>query len=826
MALNKNSILNDTPTIARREDFDERSGTFLERAIFNHRFILVTISLFITLFFGYQASQLGISASFEKMVPQGHPYIQNYQDNAELLRGMGNSVRIVVENIDGDIYDPQYLAALEEISDRVYLLAGVDRSFMKSLWMPVVRWTEITAEGYKGGPVMPDDYDGSSAAIQTLRGNIQRAGIIGSLVANDERSSMLFVPLMDRDPNTGNELDYKAFRDSIDEIRSDMHGQGVNVRTIGFAQLVGELIHGIIKVFTYFFVAALICAGLIYLFTRCLRSTFLVMSCSVVAVVWQLGLMNLLGFDLDLFSVLVPFLVFAIGVSHGAQKMNGIIQDVGRGTHKYVAARYTFRRLFVAGLTALIADAVGFAVLALIDIPVIQELALAASIGVAVLVFTNLLLLPILLSMTGVSHKAASRSLVGTDSIHPLSKILVRFTDRKWAISVLAVSTVITAVGFVVAMDLKIGDLDEGAPELRTDSTYNKDNAYITNNYELSSDQFAVIVKTPKYGLVDFETLTEMDRLEEILRELPGVQTTMSAASLVRNYTAAGFEGSSKWVTINRDEYVIADAMNYVFDSNPEMFDDGRSVAPIIAFLSDHKAETLERVVETVEMFAQEHNTEDREFLLAAGSAGIQAATNIAVAEANRTMLFYVYAAVTLLCFITFRSWRAVIVAIVPLMMTSVLCEALMVVLGIGVKVATLPVTALGVGIGVDYALYLLTVQLAGQRSGLKLEEAFIAAVAFTGKVVALIGFTLTAAVITWALSPIKFQADMGILLAFMFLWNMLGALIIVPSLASFLLRTDVDKKPEAVSKINQPSPASGMVSEEPVSQAHVEVVR
>ena len=181
--------------------------------------------------------------------------------------------------------------------------------------------------------------------------------------------------------------------------------------------------------------------------------------------------------------------------------------------------------------------------------------------------------------------------------------------------------------------------------------------------------------------------------------------------------------------------------------------------------------------------------------------AGIEAATNIVVRKAWVEMLIYVYLAVIVLCFITFRSWRAVVVAVLPLMITSVLCEALMVWLGIGVKVATLPVIALGVGIGVDYALYLLSVQLAQQRQGLPLAAAYKNALQFTGKVVGLVGITLAAGVITWAASPIKFQADMGILLTFMFLWNMLGALVLIPALSHFLLneRTkSVAEKPAA----------------------------
>ena len=777
------------PVIARVEDFDKRSGNILERLIFNNRLLLVLLCAAITVVLGFSATKLEMNASFEKMMPQSHPFIKNYQEQSGSLRGLGNSVRIVIESTKGDIHDPAYLKTLRDVNDAVFLIPGVDRSFMKSLWMPVVRWTEITEEGYKGGAVMPDTYDGSARSLDALRLNVQRSGIVGSLVGNDQKSSMIFVPLLGRDATTGGELDYRAFRDQLEDIRSKYDSEGVRIHIIGFAQLVGDLIHGLIQILAYFAIAAVITMMLIYGYTRCVRSTVIVVSCSLIAAIWQLGVMKLFGFVIDPYSVLVPFLIFAIGVSHGAQKMNGIMQDIGHGTHRYVAARYTFRRLFLAGLTALLADAVGFGVLTVVDIPVIRLLAIEASIGVAILIFTNLILLPVMLSYTGVGKKAAARALKSSEGEHPLVRWLARFTQPRWATATLVITAIITVFGLVVAQQLKIGDLDPGAAELRADSRYNQDNAYITSHYGLSSDQFAVIVTTPPGGLATFETLLEMDRLEEVLRELPGVQTTVSAASLGRSYTAAGFEGSPKWVTVNRDTFVVGDAINYVYDSNPEMLNDARSVAPVIAFLADHKAETLDRVVKAVESFAAEHNTPDRKFLLAAGNSGIEAATNIAVASANRTMLAYVYLAVIVLCYVTFRSWRAVVVAVVPLIVTSILAEALMVALGIGVKVATLPVIALGVGIGIDYSLYLLTVHLAHQRRGLSVTDAYCQALAFTGKVVALIGVTLAAAVITWVWSPIKFQADMGLLLAFMFLWNMLGALILVPALAHFLLQ-------------------------------------
>jgi predicted RND superfamily exporter protein len=805
-----NYELDTMPVIHELKGFDARSGNLLERLIFNNRLLVVLACLLATLALGYYAAtRLALSASFEKMLPQSQPFIKNYLEHRQSLRGLGNSVRVVVESTEGDIFDPRYLQVLKEVNDQLFVTPGVDRAWMKSLWTPAVRWTEVTEEGFRGGPVMPDSYDGSAQAVEQLRMNIARSGIVGSLVGNNFKSSMIFVPLLETDPVTGKAIDYHAFSRTLeeklrttyefggDQVRAaGEEGKGpIKIRVIGFAKLIGDLLDGLVQVMMYFGAAALIATAIIYFYTRCVRSTVLVVFCSMIAVVWQLGLVALLGYNLDPFSILVPFLVFAIGISHGAQKMNGIMQDVGRGTHQLVAARYTFRRLFLAGLTALLADAVGFAVLMLIDIPVIQDLAIAASIGVAVLIFTNLVLLPVLLSYLGVSRQAAERSLRGESEalrgkgLGALWSFLDRFTERRWATAAVVVAGLLAVLGFVVSLQLKVGDLDPGAPELRSDSRYNRDNAYITSNYSLSSDLFAVMLKTPKEGCLKYESLVEADRLGWLLQQQPGVQTTVSLVNAVRQITAGSYEGNPKWLTIARNQNVLNYGAQQASVNNPELFNTDCSMMPVVAYLTDHKAETLDHVVKVAEGFAREHSTQDRQFMLAAGSAGIEAATNIVVREASRTMLFYVYGAVILLCFITFRSWRAVVVAVVPLMLTSILCEALMVWLGMGVKVATLPVIALGVGIGVDYALYLLSVQLAHQRAGLPLGVAYRNAVAFTGKVVALVGITLAAGVVTWAWSPIKFQADMGILLTFMFIWNMVGALVLIPALSHFLLK-------------------------------------
>lgn len=788
------AVANNTasqPIVTNLEDFDRRSGTLVERLLFNNRLVVVLLCVLVTAVLGFQATKLRLNASFEKMVPTGHPYIVNYLAHQKELTGLGNAVRIAVENRSGTIYDADYMAVLQKISDEVFLIPGVDRPFMKSLWTPNTRWTAVTEEGLDGGAVIPDGYDGSPDSLQQLAVNVSRSGEVGQLVALDAKSSVIYVPLLSMD-REGRPLDYAQFSSALEQVRSKYQSDTTGIRITGFAKIVGDLIDGLREVLLFFAASLVIASAMVYWYTRCVRSTVLVVLSSLVAVVWLLGLLPTLGYALDPYSMLVPFLVFAIGMSHGAQKMNGIMQDVGRGVHKLIAARYTFRRLFLAGLTAILADVVGFAVLLIIDIQVIKELAVAASIGVATLIFTNLILLPILLSFTGVSAKAAGRSFtteladISGGRKHPLWRFLDLFTQRRWASVAIAGAAVLAAGGLAVGSQLKIGDLDPGAPELRADSRYNRDVAFLNAHYGASSDVFAIMVKTPEGACTDYETLMRVDALEWELQQIPGVESTNTLAHLTRRVLIGLNEGDFRWYELPKNQ----DMLNTVASRAARgLYNDACSLLTVYAYLSDHKAETLARVVEHVERFAEANNTPDVQFLMAAGSAGIEAATNVVVKQAWYEMLLLVYAAVIVLCFITFRSWRAVVCAVIPLMLTSILADALMVKLGMGVKVSTLPVIALGVGIGVDYALYILSVMLQRLREGMTLSEAYYRALLFTGKVVMLTGATLAAGVITWAFSDIKFQADMGVLLAFMFLWNMLGTLILLPALACFLLR-------------------------------------
>ncbi len=767
------SYLNDAP--------------FMERFLFAKRRVFLAVFVIITLFLGYHMLQMRPEASFLRMIPTYHPYIKNYIAHQEDLKGLGNMVRICVETTKGDIFTKEYMEVLKKMTDEVFFISGVNRGALKSLWTPVTRWTEVTEDGFAGGEVVPPTYDGSRQSLDQVRLNILKSGEVGTLVANDFKSSVIVAPLHDIDPETGKPIDYTHFSEKLEEIRTRFQNDDIKIHITGFAKIVGDLIEGSSRVLLFFLIVFFLLLFLLWFNSRCLKSTAMWAISSIAAVIWQLGIMRLFGYGMNPYSMLVPFLMFSLCVSHGIQLFNAMCHEMIGGADKYKAARLGYRQIYIPGLAALFTDFIGFATLIIIRIGIIQDIAVGAAIGVAVVSITDLMLLPLLLSYSGISDKTIEltrKREAGTS--HPMWSFLTKFTQRKYAWVAVILAVIGLVGGLQAQKDLKTGDLDAGAPELRPDSRYNNDNAYMNAHYSASSDVFVVMLTTPPSGNSDYPVLVATDKLAWKLKGLQGVQNVRTHVDFLKLLNSAYVEGNLKWTALPRSKTALENMITKI----PESFmKELGTLSPILVFLDDHKAETLERVVAAVEEFAKENNTETAKFLLAAGNAGIEAATNIEVEHALMMLTILVYAVVFLTCLITYRSLRAAICVVTPLALTSVLCEALMAKMGIGIKVATLPVIAVGVGIGVDYGIYIYNKLVYYRNQGHRLTPAYYRTLNTTGRAVSFTGITLSIGVATWAFSPIKFQADMGFLLTFMFLWNMVGAMVLLPALARFLFR-------------------------------------
>jgi uncharacterized protein len=761
---------------------DGRLRPAIGRLLMQLRTPLIAVFAILTLFFGWQMSQLRPDASFQKMIPVSHPYIINFLKDRDDLSGLANSVRIIVETTEGDIFNAEYQETLRKVTDAVFYIDGVDRAGLQSLWTPNVRWLEVTEEGFVGGSVIPDDYDGTERTLAKLRANTLKSGQVGRLVANNFRSSIIVAPLTETDPRTGERLDYQALSAELErQVRDQFQSGSTRIHIVGFAKLVGDLIDGATLVGTFFGIAFVITAVMLFFYSRCAWLTLGPLLCSTIAVIWQLGLLRLLGMGLDPYSMLVPFLIFAVGISHSVQIINRFGHYCHAGTDSCESALLAFVRLSKPGFIALVSDAVGFFTLRVIDIPVIKELALVASIGVAVLVLTNLVLLPLVLSFTGISKIGRRYRDSKENSEYRHWRTVSNVTRPAAAKTVIAVCVLLFIGGSWIGQQQKIGDLDPGAPELRPDSRYNKDNDFLTRNYSTSTDAFVVMVHTPPQQCGNYSVLSAIDYFQGTMENVNGVQSAMSLVDISKLVIMGMNEGNPKWHAISRNQLILNNSLSRVPSS---LLNTDCSMVPVILFLEDHKADTLTRVVAAADKFAAENSSDNIEFRLAAGNAGVDAATNIVISSAQYRMLAWVYGVVILLCLLTFRSVKITACIIIPLMLTSILGQALMAMLGIGVKVATLPVIALGVGIGVDYGIYIYNSLGHYLRSGDSLGQAYFSALKSSGTAVAFTGLTLAVGVGTWIYSPIKFQADMGLMLTFMFFWNMIGALLFLPALA------------------------------------------
>lgn len=763
---------------------------WLEKLVFANRRLLIVLFVLVTAFMAFSASRLRIDAGFTKQLPLEHEYMKTFVQHQQEFGG-ANRVLIALSARQGDIFTAEYFDALRQVTDDVFFIPGVDRSLVSSLFTPNTRFTEVVEDGISGGNVVPSNFQPTPEGLETVRRNILKSGIVGRLVANDFSAAIVSAELMEVDPTTGERLDYIAAARRFEEIRSRYDAMGddspVDVHIIGFAKVIGDVAEGASRVVLFFGIAFLLTALQVFFYSQSFRLSMLPLVCSLAAVVWQLGLLSLLGFGIDPMSILVPFLIFAIGVSHGVQMISAARAEIYQGADALGAAQAAFRRLLLPGGIALLSDTIGFITILLIKIRVIQEMAITASLGVAVIILTNLVLLPVLLSHMNFDDAFRVRMRRRAEHLEPAWAVLSRITGRQTAAAIVAVALVLAGLGAWKAGGIRIGDLHRGVPELRASSRYNVDSEFISTHFSIGVDILTVIAETAPEGCIDHDIMTTLDEFTWHMANVSGVQSVVALPEVAKVISAGWNEGSLKWRVLPRNQSMLVQAVSYVPTSSGLLNADC-SVMPVMVFTSDHKAETIDRAVAAVKEFERFHGREDLRLRLATGNVGVMAATNEAVRGAQYPMLVWVFSAILVLCLITFRSVRGTLCVVLPLGLVSLLAYALMAMLEIGLKVNTLPVVALGVGIGVDYGIYIYSRLQSFLAQGLQLREAYWETLRVTGNGVLFTGVTLATGVATWLFSPLKFQADMGLLLVFMFAVNMLGAILLLPALAAWLL--------------------------------------
>jgi uncharacterized protein len=758
--------------------------------IFDRRRLWFILFGVLTVLFALSALRLGVDAGFNKMVPLKHPYMKVYREYEKVFGG-ANRVAIALIQKDGDIFNREYMQKLKALTDEVFLLNGVDRPSVKSLFTPNTRFIEVIEEGFAGGNVIPATFQGTDEDLRVVRANVNKSTEVGRSVASDFSGALVSAGLLEIDPQSGKRLNYFEVASKLEELRAKYASDQHTIHIIGFAKAVGDIRDGTRGVLAFFLVAFAITVALMYWFLKDWRLTLVSVYVALLPVLWLLGTLPLLGYGIDPLSILVPFLIFSIGVSHAVQMARSWERDVVSGTDSFTAARRAFAKLFIPGTLALLTNVLGFAVIMLIPIDIVRELGITASLGVGWMILTNKVLLPIMLSYISLPKESKRAQAEQESKLTKVWEVASHGVEPRRATMILVVAAAVLAIGLIQAHNLKVGDYGIGVPELRHDSRYNLDNAKILEKFAIGVNTLGVVAHTKNVqgACTNYEVMSAIDDFDWHMQNVPGSQSVISLPALAKTVNAGFNEGSIKWRQLPRDPQVMAQSVTPI-DTSTGLLNPDCSDMQVLVNTTDQQGDTIARLVSEVKEYARKHPDPRLELKLATGNVGVMAATNEAVDAARWEMNFAIFGALLLMCLVTFRSLRATLCILIPLAIVSVLCEALMPTLGIGLKVSTLPVIALGVGVGVDYGIYLYNRLDVHLREGKRLVRAFREALDERGAAIVFTAVTMTLGVGTWAFSALKLQADMGILLAFMFFLNMIGALFVLPALAAFTLRT------------------------------------
>ncbi|GAB1391132.1 MAG: hypothetical protein AMXMBFR78_28640 [Rubrivivax sp.] len=769
----------------------------IENHLFRRRTPILLALLVLTVAMGVFALQLRMEAGFEKQMPIGHEYVATFKEYRNDLLG-ANRLTFTVRARQGKIWTREGLTRLYEVTQAVMALPYVSRGSVQSLWTPNAFVNEITEEGFRADPIIPGTITPAGldeAAIAAIARSTSQGGYVGVLVSRDQASAMITAELNEFDAK-GVPIDYVAYNDVLeDQIRKPFEDKDYEVQIIGFAKQVGDIAAGASAVLEFCLVALVLTALAVYWYCHSLRFTLLAIGCSLASLVWQFGTLRLLGYGLDPLAVLVPFLVFAIGVSHGVQQINFIVREIAQGKSCGQAARASFIGLLIPGTLALLTAFVTFITLLLIPIPMVRELAITAAIGVAYKVISNLVMLPLGASYFEVGKAYADKAIVKREQRAAWLRAVVRLAEPRRAPIVLALAAGVLMLAAWQSHDRVVGTLQPGAPELRADARYNRDAVSIAENYDAGLDWLTVVFEAPPDSCERVALGAYQDRFAWAIEPVQGVLGVTSYSSMLRQYNEGYNEGNPKMAAVPIDPANYA-ALSTEIGRVPGMMRKDCSMTAVHIYLADHKATTINRLIAAVKDFRAREPMQGVKIRLAAGNAGVLAAINEEVEHSELPMMLYVYAAIVILVFLVYRDLRAVLACCLPLTVGTFIGYWFMKELQIGLTVATLPVMVLAVGIGVDYAFYIYNRLQLHLASGQGIVKAVEHAILETGMATIFTAITLAIGVATWSFSALKFQADMGKLLAFMFMVNMVMAMTVLPAFAVWLERVFPRRRP------------------------------
>ncbi len=752
----------------------------LGRFLLKNRVLVLVLIMAATAFFLVKALSLQVESKTIDLFPSDHPYVETFVKYKDIFGG-ASTVLIQVEVEEGDIFNKDSLARIHRVTKELELLPAINNYQVLSIAQRKVKKLSMDEErGFVASPIMWPKVPQTAEEIERVRHTIYHSQrYFGTLVSLDSKAALIVAGFFEKkmDP----ELIYEKVSKIIDRESND----NTRISIIGRPIMLGWILTQYPQIKWLFAYTMLAIFAVLAFYFRDVRGILVPIVTAVISAIWGLGFLSLLGYNFDPLVIVVPFIISARALSHSVQLIERYFEEYKERRDRVEASVATFSGLFRPGMVSIITDAAGVILVFLTPIPLMQKLAVMGGFWVLSIIISDVIFNPIFLSFLPAPKIREKKHASLTERL--LSVVATWcFGRQRWV--VLGVTLIVFVIGFLFARNLVIGDVHPGTPMLWPDSPYNQDTDRIAKRFG-KTELFTVVVEgETREAIKNPEVLLTIEAFQKHMEALPEVTATSSIADLLPGIISVLHGGDPKWELIPTDPREAGFFLEMIYTS-AEPGDLQRFVttnsqnANITLYLQDHKGETLRKVVAAAKEFIEANPMKGVRFRLAGQLGGLLAAINEVVTWHQAQVTILAFSIVFLFCGVAYRSIIAGLLFLVPLLISNYLTYALMGARGIGLDVNALPVVALGVGLGVDYGLYVVD-RIKEEYVNLgNLRDAVVTAIMTAGKAVLFTATTMVAGVAFWTMSFLRFQADMGLLLVFWMVISMLGGLILLPTL-------------------------------------------
>ncbi len=762
-----------------------------------------------TLFFAYHAFSVQIYSQFTDLLPQAHPYIKAYNHFSHTF-GSANTITLSIEVRDGDIFNFRTLDKVRRVTEAVDDIDGVDHYAVMSVTDVKIR--KLTAA--PGGliisqPVMPDEIPTSPIELRRLKESLMHNDLVfGRFISTDGKAALVEAGF------TEARLDYDDIYSRVMKIKKAIDDDNTTVYAAGEPMLKAWVYHYKGELARIFTVTGLFILFTLIFYFRRFYGVLLPMIGVAVQAIWGLGFLGLLGYNLDLLVLVIPLLVSARAASHGVQMIERYLEELELTADPHQAIFNSMNELFLPGMIGVLADAAGILVLGVATIPLVRKVAFFASFWGFSNIFTILMLIPLLLTI--LPTPKITEHYVPRWMVAALTWVGDSCTSRHGRWVVFAITGVIVVLGIRQALYIPIGETEAGSPLLWQDSEFNDSARKVNAKFAGSSQLVIYLHGSDNDVLKDPVVLDTLDNLRRYMLEQPEAGGTRDLTSLVRGVNRLFNYNDPKWAVVPSTSVGIA---NLVF-----MYEAGAPVPGVVlqymdyrardgqfvVFYKDARGSTIDEAILRAKRFIAAHPLKNVEFVLAGGKIGVTAALNDEIAYSDRVSTILIVLVVFALVTLSYMSFTAGAMVMVTLIAAGVVSFLYIGLKGIGMNINTLPVTAVGMGIGVDYILYVVD-RIKREYGRLHdYDKAIKRAISTTGMAVTFTATTLVGGVLPWYwMSSLRFSAEMALLLGLLMITHWLAAITLVPSIFSivrprFVARGIEEVAPEPVRPLRE----------------------